>query len=59
MLRPITQERVQQLRDEGKGTWEIRRILAREKLEYDIADIEDISDVRRVLNLFLEHVNIS
>lgn len=56
MARPYTHERVQQLRDEGKGTHEINRIMAREQLEYEIADIEDISDVKIVLQKMLDKI---
>lgn len=57
-LRPFPSQRAAQLRAEGKGTWEINRIMARENLEYEIADIEDISDVRRVLSKLLERIII-
>jgi hypothetical protein len=59
MVRPYPHERREQLRSEGKRTLEINAIMRREHLEYAIADIEDISDVRRVLFDILEHVRIT
>ena len=49
MLRPFEWDRRTQLEAEGKGGLEIQSIMARENLEYEIADIEDISDVKMIL----------
>lgn len=59
MARPYEHERVEQLRAEGKGNNEISRIMKRERLEYAIFDIEDIGDVKRVLEDILKHVAIN
>jgi hypothetical protein len=58
MARLQGRARVDQLRAEGKGTWEISRTLKREKLEDAILDIRDIADVKSVLEQMLKEMVI-
>lgn len=46
--------RVKELRASGKGVWEIRRCIQRERIQAHLAEAKTVDDLKVVLQLMLD-----